>query len=84
MVDIESLFLDAAGLSDGETGIRVQGLKLDPDFAPNGIFSTDGIHPCQRGHAIVANLIIEAINEQWNASIPTIEIAPVAGPPFQQ
>ena len=84
LVDIEAIFLDAAGLSDGELGIRSQGLNLDPDFAPNGIFSSDGIHPAQRGHGLVANAIIEAINAEWDASIPRVEIAPLAPPPFQQ
>lgn len=82
LVDIASIFLDAAGLSDGVQGITVQGLNLSPDFAPNGIFSTDGIHPCQRGHAIIANKIIATMNSNWNASIPEIEVAPVLGPYF--
>jgi len=82
LVDIESIFLDAAGLSDGVQGITVQGLELDPDFGPNGIFSTDGIHPCNRGHGIVANEIIAAINANWNANIPEIDIQSLRGPVF--
>ncbi len=82
LVDIQPVFLDAAGLSDGVPGIEVQGLSLDPDFAPNGIFSTDGIHPCGRGHGIVANAIIAAINSNWGASIPEIAIESLRGPRF--
>lgn len=83
LVDIESLFLDAAGLTDGTQGITVQSLDLDPDFGPNGIFSTDGIHPCNRGHGIVANAIINAINDRWGADIPEVDIASLLGPSFQ-
>ena len=82
LVDIASIFLDAAGLSDGVQGITVQGLNLSPDFAPNGIFSTDGIHPCQRGHAIIANKIISTMNAVWGSSIPEISVAPIIGPYF--
>jgi len=81
LVDIESIFLDAAGF-DGVTGIEAQGLTLAPDFSPNGIFSTDGIHPCQRGHGLIANKIISAINAQWGASVPEVNIAGLPGPVF--
>ena len=84
LVDIESIFLDAAGISDGEIGITYQGIELSPDFAPNGIFSTDGIHPCDRGHGIIANTIISAINDKWEATIPLINVPSLLGPRFQE
>lgn len=37
---------------------------------PTGAFSVDGLHPNARGHAFIANLIIEGINEKWGATIP--------------
>ena len=83
LVDIASIFLDAAGTSDGVKGIDAQGLNLDPDFAPNGIFSTDGLHPCQRGHGLIANKIIGAINTKWKASVPEVSIGGLPGPPFK-
>ena len=38
---------------------------------PNGIFSTDGVHPNGRGSAVLANHFIEAINTKWNSTILT-------------
>lgn len=84
LVDIESIFLDAAGVSDGVKGITVQGVTYNPDFLPNGIFSVDGIHPCQRGHGIVANKIINAINDHYaGADIPEVTVQALSFPPYQ-
>jgi len=82
LVDIESIFLDAAGVSDGVEGIVVEGITLAPDFSPNGIFSTDGIHPNNRGHGIIANQIISAIEAQWGASILKIDVLSLRGTIF--
>ncbi|HEX7027586.1 MAG TPA: hypothetical protein VF268_10115, partial [Gammaproteobacteria bacterium] len=37
---------------------------------PTGIYSEDGIHPNSRGYAFIANIFIDAINEQFGASVP--------------
>ena len=73
-------FADAAeARADGTLGIMIEGHNLQPDFAPNGIFSTDGIHPNPRGHAIIANLIIEALNDQKGADIPMVNVTALRG-----
>lgn len=64
---------------DGELGIRIDGVNLAPDFSPNGVFSTDGIHPNPRGYAIVANLIIDALNARKGASIPSVNVLALRG-----
>ncbi|MBO3697770.1 SGNH/GDSL hydrolase family protein [Roseivirga sp. E12] len=69
----------AAAAADGELGIRVDGVNLAPDFSPNGIFSTDGIHPNPRGYAIIANLIIDALNASKGSSIPKINVLALRG-----
>ncbi|HHP7241197.1 MAG TPA: hypothetical protein ACFCUD_05975 [Cyclobacteriaceae bacterium] len=53
-------------------GINIDGFFLTPDFSPNGVFSTDGIHPNPRGHVVIANEIIELLNSNFGASIPPI------------
>jgi hypothetical protein len=63
-------FADIFGLSDGELGIRIKGTLLQPDFSPNGVFSTDGVHPNQRGNTILANEFIKEIENSFGASIP--------------
>ncbi len=69
----------AAAAADGELGIRVNGVNLAPDFSPNGVFSTDGIHPNPRGYGIVANLIIETLNASKGASIPLVNVLALRG-----
>lgn len=69
----------AAARADGTLGIEVEGHNLQPDFSPNGIFSTDGVHPNPRGHAIIANLIIDALNASKGASIPRVGVTALRG-----
>ena len=64
----------AAAAADGVLGVKVEGQNLRPDFSPNGIFSTDGIHPNPRGHAIIANLIIDELNKSEGTSIPRVNV----------
>ncbi len=66
-------FADLLGF-DGETGIRIEGTLLQPDFSPNGIFSTDGIHPNPRGSAILANEFIKVIENAFGADIPKVDV----------
>lgn len=68
------VFVDIFGISDGVPGITVQGVNLAPDFSPNGIFSTDAIHPNPRGHAIIANEMIGLINDKYGATIPFVSV----------
>ena len=92
LVDVNPLFADIAGLTpeqatqlgmpsaasaaDGVLGIRVDGATLFPTFLPDGIFSTDGIHPNPKGHALVAQEIVRVINETFDATIPAIDTNP--------
>lgn len=69
----------AAARADGSLGIEVEGHLLRPDFAPNGVFSTDGVHPNPRGHAIIANLIIDAMNASKGAAIPKVNVTALRG-----
>ncbi len=62
----------AQAAADGMQGIMYEGVMLAPDFSPNGIFSTDGIHPNPRGHAIVANELIQLINASFGSNIPRV------------
>lgn len=64
-------------------GISVEGQTLLPDFSPNGIFSTDGVHPNPRGYALAANEIIKVIETNFDAEIPEIEVLPLRSVIFQ-
>lgn len=69
-----SAFSDIFGLDGSDPGIMRDGVFLNPDFSPNGVFSTDGVHPNARGNAILANEFIKAIEEKFNASIPNVDV----------
>ena len=70
------LFLDIFGISDGVIGAEIDGFNYQPDFSPNGVFSTDAVHPNPKGQAIIANEIIAVINASFDAGIPKIDIVP--------
>ena len=68
--------VDAAALLEetATTGIPFDGGVLTSTFATGGAFSLDGVHLTPRGYALVANEIIKAINETYNATVPTVNI----------
>lgn len=70
---------EAQDAADGVLGIMVEGFNLRPDFTPDGVFSTDGLHPNPRGHAIIANAIIEKMNATYGSQIPLIEVLALRG-----
>jgi hypothetical protein len=47
------------------------GIPLTPRFL-GGLFSLDGVHPSNIGHALIANTFIEAINAHFRTNIPSI------------
>ncbi|PAU92996.1 hypothetical protein CK503_13810 [Aliifodinibius salipaludis] len=74
-----SAFTDLFGYESGQfneedLGIRIDGQLLQPDFSPNGVFSTDGIHPNPRGNAILANEFIRVIEDAFGANIPEVDV----------
>lgn len=56
------------------TGIGFNGGTLTSTYATGGAFSLDGVHPTPRGYAYTANVIIDAINEQYGATLPKVDI----------
>ncbi len=55
-------------------GIEAGGFNYSPDFSPNGVFSTDGIHPNPVGHAILANNIMELIESSFGSELPAYDV----------
>lgn len=70
-VDMNAVFREVA-----TTGINVGGITFTENFLTGGIFSYDGVHPNAFGYAYVANLFIEAINEQFDGEIPLVNLFP--------
>jgi hypothetical protein len=67
-------FYDIFGLSDGVPGITVSGVDLAPDFSPNGVLSTDAVHPNSRGNAIIANELLNTIETKFGAELPEVDV----------
>jgi len=40
-------------------------------------FSEDGVHPSAATHRVVTNLFVDAINEQYNTSLQTVDAPPL-------
>ena len=57
-----------------KNGFGVQGIPINAGFITGGMFSLDGLHPCDRGYAILANHFIDEINTVYEANIPNIDV----------
>lgn len=66
-------------LKEAKTGFYFDGIEFTTGFITGGAFSLDGIHLSARGYAIVANEMISAINQKYNASIPKAPVGQFNG-----
>jgi len=80
----QSIFTRLLGLDGSGLGVQVGTRTLAPDFSPNGVFSTDGIHPNARGIALVTNDYIRAIEDAFGATIPRISDGQILNIPSVQ
>lgn len=55
-------------------GIIFNGVKYSPEFISGGAFSLDGIHPNQRGYALITNQFIRTINSQYKSNLPEVDV----------
>ncbi|MEG9327081.1 G-D-S-L family lipolytic protein [Salinimicrobium catena] len=56
-------------------GIPYDEGTLTAEFATGGAFSLDGIHLTPRASALLANRMIDAINETYGATVPKVNIS---------
>lgn len=74
---LKNLVTAQAGVSNG--------VVITPNInPPTGIYSEDGLHPNSRGYAFIANIIIDAINNTFGATVPKANIGtyPATGLPI--
>lgn len=76
LVDIDDLMNQFA------TPKMVNGAAISTAFITGNIFSLDGIHPTPIGNALTANAFIKAINQQYKASVPIVNLAHYRGVKF--
>ena len=62
-----------------QVGIKWDGVDFNAEFVSGGFFSLDGFHPNQKGYALIANEFIKAINQKYNAVIPTVNCFDCSG-----
>lgn len=60
-------------------GYKLDGYTFTTQFVQGGLFSLDGVHPSNHGNAVIANELIAAINSNFGASIPRINLATIPG-----
>lgn len=70
LADMYTFFNDVA-----QNGYVADGLNFSAGYILGGLFSLDGVHPTTRGYGIIANKLVEVINDNYNASIPMINIS---------
>lgn len=63
-------------------GILVNGSHYSTGYLTGGIFSTDGYHFSQRGAALVANELINTINQYFKAKLPKADVNSYPGITF--
>ncbi|WP_417885501.1 G-D-S-L family lipolytic protein [Zunongwangia sp.] len=69
MVDTDTMLKQ---LANG--GISFDGGSVNAAYVTGGAFSLDGVHLTPRGYAIVANKIIDAINAEYNSTVPKVNV----------
>lgn len=64
-------------------GTAYNGIPLNMTFISGGFFGLDGIHPHDRGYALLSNFFIQKIDSIHQATIPEMDISRFSGVVFQ-
>jgi phospholipase/lecithinase/hemolysin len=76
LVDANSILTGIA-----TNGLNIGGIPFSSAFLTGGIFGYDGVHPTPFGYAYIANQFIAAINTEFGAQIPAVNLRPfIFGP----
>lgn len=62
-----------------QSGVVFSGVTMSSTFIRGGIFSLDGIHPSNRGFALIANEFIVAINSKFKSNLPPVDVNSYGG-----
>jgi hypothetical protein len=74
VVDVHAIVTDI-----DENGLVAGGETLTTEFLVGGLFSLDGVHPTCKGQGVIANALIDAIEERYEVSFPRVSIAGLPG-----
>lgn len=76
-VDMNSVLQQATN-----PGLLFDAIQMNTVFVQGGIFSLDGVHLTPRGSAVVANIVLDAINQAYGASVSPVNVADFEGVRF--
>jgi hypothetical protein len=62
----------------GKTILTINDRVFNRKWGRGNSFSSDGVHPGYTAHALIANFIIEHLNEQLNLEAPLHNLSPIA------
>lgn len=57
-----------------QSGLTFDGVDYGADYISGGSFSLDGVHPNQRGYAIIANKFMEEINANYGSNLRPVAV----------
>lgn len=63
-------------------GFDFDGINFSPEFIKGGLYSIDGVHPNQRGYAMIANEYMRVINQNYGSNLKPIAISDFRGITF--
>ena len=53
-----------------QNGLNLGGTHYSDAFVRGGLFSLDGVHPTDLAHAVIANVMIDAVNKRFGTHVP--------------
>jgi lysophospholipase L1-like esterase len=56
-----------------QSGISYNGVTYGATFVSGGVFSLDGVHPTEKGYALITNHILQTINNYYRAKLPMVD-----------
>jgi hypothetical protein len=74
VVDVHAILTDI-----DENGLEVGDETLTTEYLVGGLFSLDGVHPTCKGQGVIANALIDAIEDGYGVSFPRVSIAGLPG-----
>jgi hypothetical protein len=63
-----------AFMSSMFSGYAYNGIKYTATYITGGAYSLDGVHPTQRGYALLANHIITTVNSYYKSTVPLTDV----------
>jgi hypothetical protein len=67
-----------------DSGIKWNGADYSFEFVSGGFIGMDGVYPNQKGHELIANEMIRAINQKYSSAIPNVNCSTCDGSLFPE